>query len=484
MKKYFLFFIITSVLIPFVTNAQREMTVDSIKQAIRISKTDSATCYWMDVLAKKYSGVKPDSGIYYANKSLELAKKINKPEYQVDAYNSLGIIYREMGEFDLALKNLHEALSIINTKKIDPWYLERIYTSLNLAYTEQGNYTAGIEYGFKSLHEIEKSGDTMNMAMSNNNLANTFFNLKQHQKALKHYKIALNYAIKLKHLYGQTLLNGNLGSVYFEMGKIDSAKIYYDKSLELAKQIEDIMGEAIAYGNIGSYYQQKKENQKAIEYFLKAEKIFIETQMQPNLSDMYYNIATSYLQLNNYTLSLQYAQKSLDIANKIGSNPHKQQSHLALKNAYEHLNNIPKAYYHYQEYIAAKDSIFNEENRKAQFKSEIVYEYNKKHYADSLNQNLITKIQEEELAHEKEKNETQLKFTYTAIAGFILMLLLAIYIFKGYKDKQKANKIIALQKDLVEEKQREIIDSIHYAKRIQQSLMPTEKYIEKHLKSK
>lgn len=32
-----------------------------------------------------------------------------------------------------------------------------------------------------------------------------------------------------------------------------------------------------------------------------------------------------------------------------------------------------------------------------------------------------------------------------------------------------------------EEKQKEILDSIHYAKRIQQSLLPNEKYISKNL---
>jgi hypothetical protein len=45
------------------------------------------------------------------------------------------------------------------------------------------------------------------------------------------------------------------------------------------------------------------------------------------------------------------------------------------------------------------------------------------------------------------------------------------------KQKQEAE----YQKYLVEEKQKEIIDSIKYAKRIQQSLLPTDKYIGKSL---
>ena len=62
------------------------------------------------------------------------------------------------------------------------------------------------------------------------------------------------------------------------------------------------------------------------------------------------------------------------------------------------------------------------------------------------------------------------------------MAFLASFILRGYKQKQKANEIIAAQKHLVDEKQKEILDSIHYAKRIQTALMPSEKYIDKCLK--
>jgi len=69
------------------------------------------------------------------------------------------------------------------------------------------------------------------------------------------------------------------------------------------------------------------------------------------------------------------------------------------------------------------------------------------------------------------------------------MMVLAIVIYRGSKQKQKANiellaknEIIEQQKHTVEEKQKEIIDSIKYAKRIQNSLLPTEKYIDKSFK--
>lgn len=475
--------------------AQESVIIDSLKNRISNSKTDSALSYEFDVIAREYASINPDSGIIYANKSLTLSKKLNNYKYQADALNTLGIIYRERGEFNTALDKLHTALTIAQEHKLSSHYFESLYSALNLAYTEQGNYTVGIEYGFKALKEIEKNGDTLAMALSNNNIANTYFQIKEYTKAMRHYKTALKYAVAMKHLYGQSLLTTNMGSVYYEMGKLDSAKFFFEKALFLTRQIEDKPGEAISYGNLGSYYQRMEDYKNALEYFFKAEEIFKEMKMQPNLADAYYNLATSYLYMKDYAKSEKYAKQSLEIANKIESFPHKEQAHLALKNVFEKTNNPAQAFFHYKEYIAARDSIFNEKNKKEQFKAELVYEYDKKRYSDSLDHAMAVKLQQAELSQEREKTEAQRRFTYAAVGLCLLLLILASYIFKNYKDKQKANKIISeqkdqveiqkqeieLQKSILETRNKEVTDSINYAKRLQEAIMPPESYVKKFL---
>ncbi|MBC7863067.1 MAG: hypothetical protein IAF38_08830 [Bacteroidia bacterium] len=42
---------------------------------------------------------------------------------------------------------------------------------------------------------------------------------------------------------------------------------------------------------------------------------------------------------------------------------------------------------------------------------------------------------------------------------------------------EKAKTLIEEQKKIVDEKQKEVLDSIHYAKRIQTALITSEKYI-------
>lgn len=493
LKYIFLFASLCNQILPCI--AQESANIDSLKIRIKNCKTDSARSYEWDVLAKEYTDTNPDSSIVYANKSLHMAEKINNYKYQVDALNTLGIVYRERGDYNTAIDYLLKGLEIATKRNIGKYAYKRLYSSLNLAYTEQGNYTVGIEYGFKAMHEIEKTGDTLGLAMSNNNIANTYFFIKQYPKAMKHYKIALNHAISIHHEYGQSLLTGNVGSVYYEMGKMDSAKIYFDKFLELTKKVGDLQGEAIAYENIGSYYQHKNESRKAIQYFEKAEKIFLDLKMQPKIASVYYNLATSYLYLKEYKTSEKYAKLSLEMANQTESFPHKESAHLALKNVYEKLNDIDKAYYHYKEYIIARDTVFNEQNKKDQFKAELLYEYDKKRYSDSLNQALFTKMKNQEINIEKEKTKAQKTFTYIAVGVSCLLFFLAIYIFKNYKDKKKANQIISEQKEqveiqkeeidfqrlILEEKNKAVTDSIYYASRIQKSLLPTEKYIQKNI---
>ena len=71
---------------------------------------------------------------------------------------------------------------------------------------------------------------------------------------------------------------------------------------------------------------------------------------------------------------------------------------------------------------------------------------------------------------------------YIDVAAIIFVSILYRRIKKARKDLIKKNEEIQLQKMVIEEKQKEIIDSINYAKRIQQSLLPTEKYLERVLK--
>ena len=91
----------------------------------------------------------------------------------------------------------------------------------------------------------------------------------------------------------------------------------------------------------------------------------------------------------------------------------------------------------------------------------------------------ISEKQEFEMQKQKRDNELQQASWVRKIMIVASTMLLIIIILVTYSlvQSRKARKLITQQKLLIEEKQKEVIDSINYAKRIQQSQLPTEKYI-------
>jgi serine phosphatase RsbU (regulator of sigma subunit) len=88
-------------------------------------------------------------------------------------------------------------------------------------------------------------------------------------------------------------------------------------------------------------------------------------------------------------------------------------------------------------------------------------------------------------------NETikqQKTFSYFIVSALILTIALAFFIFNGLKKQREANAVISeqkiiveTQKNIVEEKHKEITDSINYAERIQRSFLASKELLADNL---
>ncbi len=116
----------------------------------------------------------------------------------------------------------------------------------------------------------------------------------------------------------------------------------------------------------------------------------------------------------------------------------------------------------------------NEANTKKTVQTEMNFEFEQKQATEKAEQDKKDAVAEQ-------GRKRQLVIRNSFIAGFTLMLTLAFFIFRGYRQKQKDNEIISTQKAIVEEKQKEILDSIKYAQRIQNALLASDKLLSKNL---
>lgn len=134
-----------------------------------------------------------------------------------------------------------------------------------------------------------------------------------------------------------------------------------------------------------------------------------------------------------------------------------------------------QAYLHFKNYIVYRDSLHILENKKSIQETELKHEF--------LRKEEIARVERErqELVSVTE-NKKQMVLIW-CIAGIVLLALFILrFIRRSLAQMKKVSLAITFQKNLVEHKQKEILDSIHYAKRIQMVLLPSEKYIDREIK--
>jgi hypothetical protein len=144
--------------------------------------------------------------------------------------------------------------------------------------------------------------------------------------------------------------------------------------------------------------------------------------------------------------------------------------------------NYQAAFEHHKLYIIYRDSLNNEETKKKSLQASMQYEFDKKEIATKGEQDKLDAIN----AEEKKKQQ----IVIYAVAGLlVLVVVFAVFMFNRFKITQRQKVIIEKQKQKVDaafeslhEKNKEVMDSIRYAKRIQNALITSEKSIENILR--
>ena len=143
-------------------------------------------------------------------------------------------------------------------------------------------------------------------------------------------------------------------------------------------------------------------------------------------------------------------------------------SYHALADLYEEKKEPANALKYYKLFISFRDSLNNEQQLKEINKKEMDNELFKKEV-------LLKAENEKQKLEYREKQKRNKILIYTTLFVLLLIIIFSISIYNRFKLSQK-------QKKVIEEKQKEILDSIRYAKRIQQAMLPTDKFI--HIKTK
>ena len=321
----------------------------------------------------------------------------------------------------------------------------------------------------------EEIGNKKGIATSYNNIGNVYNAQGNSVEALKNYLASLKLKEEMGNKQGIAISYGNIGNVYKKDGNYTEALKNFSASLKIDEEIGNKKGVAVSNNNIGGIYYLQGNYSEALKMHFASLKIKEEIGDKEGMASTLGNIGLIYQDLENYKEEEAYSTKSLALAEEIGA--------LGLiKTASQNLSEVcaatgryKEALEYYKAYIIARDSLFNEENTKKTVQMQMQYEFDKKEVSTKLEQG-----KKDAVASAESRKQ---KIIIWSVCGILILVIgFAVFAYRSFLQKRKANIEITKQKEIIEEKQKEILDSIHYAKRIQTALITSEKYIEKNLK--
>jgi hypothetical protein len=378
-----------------------------------------------------------DSALYYYECSLELA--IKKKDLQREAFCSayIGDINRLQGKLVQSLGKLNHALNLA-TKVKDRNLQAFCYSGCGDLYISLFEPDSALSNMQKALKISREINDLGNVISNLHSIGGIIYGKGKHAEALAYYLEELKVARSINEKVSTANALASIGDYYREKGIEDTSKMYYDSSFVISREINYKLGLLkVTTAKTYDAYNAKKYNE-AIEYGIQGVKFAKELGQATQLVEGYRIL------IRAYTDSKKYKEA------------------LMLTNQREHL----------------RDSLVNLEQIKKFATAE--YKFVEKNLKEQHEQKEQLNAAQQAKKDEEIKRQQFMRNAF--IFGFTIIAIFSVLLFRSLRQNKKQKELIQHQKEIVEEKQKEVMDSIRYAQRIQKALLPSQKYIEKVFK--
>ena len=372
-----------------------------------------------------------------ALKAIKLSEELHYKKGLGDAYTRLGILEKNIGNVDSALKYHKKSL----TYRQDDGEIKAIgksYLNIGNVFNQTGDYDSSIYYFLKAVQIAESSNDLKQLADNTNNLAIAYKKNRDFTLALifheQSLKIAeqLNDSLKIKRSYS------NLGATYVETGEYTKALQYL---LNLVKNSntcpQDILADA--YNNAALAYQKGFSNKmdSALFYFKNAAKVYSELE-SPDLAAVIGNIGLLLFEQGDIREGITNMEKSIELAKDFGAKELLKNNYQSLAKAYQTSGQMEKSLEALNMYIIYNDSVFNETKSKDIAELQTKYETAKKD-KEIANMDIENAIQSKKIQ--------QQQILIGAIVALVIILILIV-------SRRQLRKKLEYEKNLNTERSR------------------------------
>ncbi len=387
---------------------------------------DTAYINKLNTQSFNFRKTNPDSAKILADKAIALAKEINYTKGLGDGYTRLGLLEKNKGNFEAAVKLYQQSLYFrkqLNNQE----QIAGVYSNIGSAFHNAAQFDSAIYYHLESIRIAEKLNNSSLLSKYNGQLAIAYQKNENTTAALKYYTISFDIAQKAGDTLNLLQSTANLSSLYIDINEPRKAINYLQ---QIVKSIpEDAAQDNIGniYNNLGNAYNNLNIFDSALFYFELAKQIF-EVNELPELGVCLSNIGILYFKTGNPYKAATNFNRSNELLLKANRLEVVEDNYLYLSNIFSYQSKFDSAEIMMQLHIAYRDSVFNQEKE--------------------------AKISELQTVYETEKKEQIIKrqkLTNTGIiVGAILLLAILLLLF----NRRQLKKKLEFEQQLVSDRSR------------------------------
>ena len=415
LRKYFMVLVV-GLMMNNAINAQ----IDTKKiQQNAIVINDSNYIKSLVLLSVKFSFTKPDSAIFYANKSITIAAKTANAKYIIESYNALGSANYVKGNYQASILNFKDYYQA--AKKVNDYdKMAYALTNEGNVYIELSDYQTVLNRYQQALTINQTFNNASGIALIYYNIGFVYKDLGDYEKAITNLLFSLREYEKLKKNKPIANIYNVLAVIYLQQKRYDIATNYNEKALTIQKSNNDITGLGISLSNLATIYTLQLQYNKAIDYYNEAIKYYNSRNDTRQLAIVYTNLGELCNIKNDFKKAIPFFEKSIEASHSIGNRRNitnafiglasayigngnassakifidsadaviaKSKNKIDIKNFYdvlasynEAVGNFKGAYEAHKKYAAAKDTLLNIENSKSILELQTKYETEKKDF--------------------------------------------------------------------------------------------------------
>jgi len=391
--------------------AEHDTTRLMIEINIEIARRNMRAGYWDSVAAR--------------------ANALNSSAIESHALINAAYIYKNKGDFTVALQRNEKAISIYqeglnstNTKVVKDAIAGIAYANVNIGriYEDQGDVIKALELYHQSLKRMEEISDTASMAGCLNNIGTIYYNQHDIQKAVECYEKSMNMLKELGDKHGVARGLTNLSVVY--MNQKDYEKSLEDnfKGLAIQEEIGDKLGISITWSNMGVTYSKQGDKVRALEYYHKSLELAQEIEDVEGICLALSNIADLQRELGDLAEALLFGTKALKMAKKYEFPRRIKAASITLTKVYKKRGDCKTALEMYELHIQMRDSIKNEKTQKATIRQQTKYEFEKAQLVSEQKEKEAVRIEAEKTSRRDNLQYSVILISLLVIGGLLTVI--------------------------------------------------------------